>query len=207
MRILVAEDDAASLRRLEATLARWGFDVSTARDGLEALGILAADDGPALAVLDWMMPGMDGVDVCREVSRLSTHTPPYVILLTARRRPEDVVAGLEAGAADYITKPYDSAELRARIQVGARVVSLQREVAQRVAQLEQALSQVKQLRTLLPICCYCKKIRDDHDYWEEVESYIGRHSDTQFSHGVCPSCYQSVLKPQLERFKLGEDDA
>jgi response regulator RpfG family c-di-GMP phosphodiesterase len=125
-----------------------------------------------------------------------------VILLTAKERGKDIVAGLQAGADDYVTKPFDHEELLARVQVGKRVVNLQLSLAERVSELEDALVQVRQLDGLLPICSYCKKIRNDHNYWEQVESYITDHSDAQFSHSICPGCYDEHAKPDLEQFKM-----
>ncbi len=170
-------------------------------DGEQALEILTAPDAPSLAILDWMMPRRDGVDVCRAVRALDRVCPPYLIMLTAKGRKEDIVAGLEAGANDFLSKPTDREELRARIQVGVRVIQLQTELAARVSELEQAIGNIKVLQGLLPICCYCKKIRDDQNYWQQVEEYVVRHSDAQFSHGVCPDCYEEVLKPQVLALK------
>jgi response regulator RpfG family c-di-GMP phosphodiesterase len=116
----------------------------------------------------------------------------HLILLTSRDARADVVAGLDAGADDYLTKPYDPEELRARVHVGLRVAALQQRLAERVAELQDALSHVKQLSGLLPICSYCKRIRSDNDYWEQLESYIAEHTDAQFSHGICPHCYESI---------------
>jgi response regulator RpfG family c-di-GMP phosphodiesterase len=114
------------------------------------------------------------------------------VLLTALRSGADVVSGLDAGADDYVTKPFDLEELRARIHVGVRVITLQDKLAQRVAELQAALANVKQLHGLLPICSYCKRIRGDDQYWQQVESYIAARSDAQFSHGICPACYQKL---------------
>ena len=116
----------------------------------------------------------------------------YLMLLTARESRGDLVAGLDAGADDYITKPFDAEELRARVQVGVRVLTLQKSLAERVEELQAALSNVKQLRGLLPICSYCKRIRGDDQYWQQLEGYIAEHSDAQFSHGICPTCYAAV---------------
>src|SRR4030042_1124403 len=110
--------------------------------------------------------------------------------------------GLQAGANDYVTKPFDVSELRARIQVGQRVLDLQQALACRVQELEVALSNVKKLRGLLPICSYCKKIRNDGNYWEDVEKYVAEHSAAEFSHGVGPGCYEQFIKPQFERLKI-----
>ena len=121
-----------------------------------------------------------------------------MILLTSRDASSDIVAGLRAGADDYVTKPPDEDELLARINVGARVVKLQHALADRVRQLEEALSNVKQLQGLLPICSYCKSIRNDQNYWQRVETYISDHSGVQFSHSYCPDCYGQYVQPQLD---------
>jgi DNA-binding response OmpR family regulator len=148
-----------------------------------------------------MMPGLDGVEVCRRVRAGESPTPPYVILLTAKTRREDIVEGLSAGADDFVRKPFDRAELRARIQVGVRVLALQHKLAERVRDLEAALQRVRQLQGLLPICSYCKRIRDDRNYWQQVEEYVTAHSEAQFSHGICPDCYERVLGPQLRAMR------
>jgi response regulator RpfG family c-di-GMP phosphodiesterase len=114
------------------------------------------------------------------------------------------VAGLDAGADDYVVKPFDQEELRARVQVGIRVLKLQRSLADRVTELELALDRVNQLQGLLPICCYCKRIRDDRNYWHQVEAYIENHSDAQFSHGVCPECIEK-LRGQIKRRPAAND--
>jgi CheY-like chemotaxis protein len=199
MRVLIAEDDLVSRRVLAATLDKFGYEVVVATDGAEAWDALRRADAPHLAILDWMMPEIDGLELCRRVRNLPTATPPYLILLTAKSGKEDVVTGLDAGANDYLTKPFDRAELRARVQVGAQVLELQENLAARVSELEAALSQVKQLQGLLPICSYCKKIRDEQNYWHRVESYISEHAAVEFSHGICPACYTDVVQPQLDR--------
>jgi CheY-like chemotaxis protein len=196
-RVLIAEDDPISRRLLEASLVRWGYQVVVTVDGTEAWESLRAADAPPLAILDWMMPGLDGVEICRRVRARPGETAPYLILLTAKRQREDTVEGLEAGADDYITKPFDRDELRARLKVGVRMVTLQRNLADRLRALEAALGRVKQLQGLLPICAYCKKIRDDRNYWQQVEAYISGHSDAQFSHGICPDCFDRVVRPEL----------
>lgn len=201
MRILVAEDDPTTRRMLEVTLGKWGYHVCTCADGVEAWRILQEMDAPPLVILDWMMPHMDGLQVCRNLRQRSGQKPTYVILLTARESGEDIVAGLRAGADDYVTKPFDRDELQARVQVGVRVVELQQNLADRVQELEDALSRVKHLRGLLPICAYCKKIRNDRNYWEQVESYISEHTEAQFSHSICPYCYEHIVKPEIERSK------
>lgn len=198
MKVLIAEDDPLSRRLLEATLSKFGYEVVLAADGAEAWAILQSQDAPSLAILDWMMPEIDGVEICRRVRNLPTATPPYLMLLTAKGEKTDVVVGLDAGANDYLTKPFDRSELRARIKVGVHVLELQNALAGRVRELEDALSQVKQLQGLLPICSYCKKVRDEKNYWQRVEGYLSEHSQVVFSHGICPDCYTAVVQPQLD---------
>jgi len=190
MRILIAEDDATSRRLLEAVLNKWGHEVVSTRDGNEAWAALENAAPPTLAILDWMMPGIDGVEVCRRVRQRAELEPTYLILLTALGGKEDIVAGLEAGANDYVTKPFDASELRARVKVGERVVELQSALAGRVDELQEALGHVKKLQGLLPICMHCHRIRNDAESWQRIELYVEDHSDAQFSHGVCPECLE-----------------
>jgi sigma-B regulation protein RsbU (phosphoserine phosphatase) len=197
MKILIAEDDMVSRRALEATLDKWGHYVIATRNGEEALSVLQSEDAPLLVILDVMMPRMSGVEVCTKIREMPREVPPYLILLTAKHGAENVVLGLESGANDYVTKPFDQAELRARINVGCQVLNLQKGLAQRVRELEAALLHVEQLQGILPICSYCKSVRDDQNYWQQVESYFSQHSSLQFSHSICPKCYEEVVEPQL----------
>lgn len=197
MQVLVAEDDLTSRAVLQAIISRWGFEVIAVANGNQAWEQLRKRHGPRLAVLDWMMPGLDGVEVCRKVRALAHPDPPFIILLTARRNKDDIVEGLKAGANDYIIKPYYNEELQARLGVGQRVVDLQRALRDRVKQLEDALTHVRTLQGILPICSYCHKIRSDKESWERLESYIVQHSEAKFTHGICPEC----MKKQLAELK------
>jgi DNA-binding response OmpR family regulator len=194
MKMLIAEDDPVSRRVLEATLSKWGHEVVVGRDGGEAWKLLQSDDAPLLAILDWMMPEMDGLEVIRRIREKANGKLCYIIVLTARASKDDVALALDAGADDYIVKPFDAKELRARINAGMRIVDLQEKLALRVRELEEALGQVNQLRGLLPICAWCHKIRDDQNYWQTVESYFSAHSQTQFTHGICPDCFDRVTQ-------------
>lgn len=197
-RVLVADDEPVSRTVVAAMLRKGGYQVQLAGDGEQAWAALQHPDAPLLAIVDWMMPGIDGVEICRRLRQIETPTPTYVILLTSRDAAADIVEGLSAGADDYVTKPPDEGELLARISVGARVIALQQTLADRVRKLEEALSKVKQLQGLLPICSYCKRIRDDQNYWQQVESYISVHSGVQFSHSYCPDCFVKYVQPQLD---------
>jgi phosphoserine phosphatase RsbU/P len=199
--ILIAEDDPVSSYMLETTLSKWGYSVTIANDGDLALQTLQQKDAPQLVILDWMMPNLDGIELCRKLREDPAKQSTYIILLTAKSDKKDVVIGLDMGADDYITKPFDSEELRARVRVGARMVELQNTLANRITQLEEAIANVKQLQGILPICSHCKKVRDDQNYWQQVESYISTHTDAQFSHGICPECFEHITKTQIEELK------
>jgi phosphoserine phosphatase RsbU/P len=199
--ILIAEDDPVSSYMLETTLSKWGYTVTIANDGDLALQTLQQKDAPQLVILDWMMPNLDGIELCRKLREDPAKQSTYIILLTAKSDKKDVVIGLDMGADDYITKPFDSEELRARVRVGARMVELQKTLADRITQLEAAIANVKQLQGILPICSHCKKVRDDQNYWQQVESYISTHTDAQFSHSICPECFEHITKTQIEELK------
>jgi sigma-B regulation protein RsbU (phosphoserine phosphatase) len=201
MKILIADDEPVSRRLLQLTLIKWGYEVMAVNDGREAWQALQQAEPPALAILDWIMPGLDGIEVCRRIRQMSLSLPVYIIFLTSKGSREDIVEGLQAGADDFLTKPFDTQELQARLQVGVRVVKLQAELAQRIKELEAALDQVNQLEGILPICSYCKKIRDDKDYWQQIESYIEAHSEALFTHSICPDCYQSQVEPELAELR------
>ena len=190
MRILIAEDDAVSRRVLEGMLQRWGHELVIACDGKEAWDTLNRDDAPGLAILDWMMPFLDGLRVCEKVRQANRST--YVILLTAKGSKQDIITGLQAGADDYVIKPFDREELRARVNVGVRIVELQRHLDDRIDELQKALSQIRRLHGIMPICAHCKRIRNDENYWQQVEAYISAHSDARFSHSICPDCFERV---------------
>ena len=179
-------------------LKKAGYEVTFAFDGEQAWQQLSAPNPPALALLDWEMPGLAGPDVVKLIRARDEQAPTYVILLTSRDSSADIVTGLKAGANDYVTKPANEDELVARVNVGARVVELQLALAERVRSLEEALANVKALQTLLPMCAYCKSIRNDQNYWEKVETYFHDHSGVSFSHSYCPICYERFVKPQLD---------
>ncbi len=203
MRILVAEDGKVDRLRLEKILSEWGFEVESFRDGNKTLVRLSEPDPPRLCILDWVMPGIEGTELCRRIRERFPEDSFYLIILTARQGIDNVIEGLSAGADDYVTKPFVSRELRQRIDVGVRVLGLEQLLNKKVNQLEEALEDVKSLQGLLPICSYCNKIRNDEDYWEKVETYISRHADVEFSHSICPTCYAQHVQPMLDQRKKG----
>jgi diguanylate cyclase (GGDEF)-like protein len=128
MRILIGDDSLTHRVMLEAIVRRWGYEAVLAEDGQQAWELLSAPEAPRLVLLDWEMPGLDGLEVCRRVRARQDQDPPYILLLTARQETADIVAGLDAGANDYISKPFENTELHARLRVGARMLDLQREL-------------------------------------------------------------------------------
>ena len=190
-RILLIEDEPGLVLTLSDLLAAEGHTVESATDGVTGLAKAASEPFDAI-ILDVMLPGKNGLDVCREIRQRGSDVA--ILMLTAKTQIIDRVVGLKLGADDYLTKPFDPEELRARVHVGIRMVTLQERLAERVAELEEALANVKQLRGLLPICSYCKRVRADGNYWEQVEQYVSTHSDATFSHGICPTCYDTALK-------------
>jgi DNA-binding response OmpR family regulator len=192
MKILLAEDDPVSSLVLESIVTPLGLEPVIATDGHQALACLTSADPPPLAILDWMMPGVDGVDVCRTIRGAELPIDPYLLILTSRTEHDDMVSGLRAGADDYVAKPFSRVELEARIQVGLRLVRLQLQLRERVREFEESQARERTLRRLLPICAYCRKIRDDHNYWRMLEHYVSETAGVKFSHGVCPDCFGQV---------------
>jgi len=192
MKVLLAEDEAVSRRLMEVHLDKWGFEVVGARDGAEAWVKLQQQPDIEMAVIDWMMPEIDGVDL---IHRVRTELPGralYVIVCTARSEVVDLVTALDAGADDYLRKPVRQEELRARLRVGVRTVALEHALRRRISDLDAALRHVRTLQGMLPICMHCKRIRNQEQVWERLESYLEEHADVEFSHGLCDECLQKT---------------
>jgi len=184
MRILIAEDDRDSREMLGVLLQDDGHEVVAVEDGLRAWYAFE-EDRFSLVISDWLMPEVDGLELCRRIRAARRKTYPYIILLTALRGKGYFLEGMNAGADDFISKPYDTDELMARLRVAERIVRLQ--------------EHVKRLEGILPTCMYCKKIRDDRNVWVAIEHYIAQRTAASFSHGVCPDCYEKIVKPELDR--------
>ena len=198
MRVLIAEDDPTSRTILELCLEDQGYEIESVDNGLDSWNRMKNGDHPSIAILDWMMPGLTGLEVCRRIRERASDNQPYLILLTVRDERDDLLAGLDSGADDYIIKPFDSEELRARLRVGERIHGLQASLNQRVRELEAALKHINTLQGVLPICSHCHKIRDDREVWLKLEQYIQEHSMAKLSHSLCPECqaryYSETLK-------------
>lgn len=176
-------------RVLKQALSKLGHEVLEAGDGEEALDVLARENVRVI-VSDWMMPHMDGLEFCQRVRRRVAEDYVYFILLTSRMASVDNRReAADAGVDDFLSKPLDVNELWMRLRVAQRILEF--------------ATQVRQLETFLPICSYCKKVREDENYWTQIESYINERTGTDFSHSVCPDCYQSEVVPQLDEIKRG----
>ncbi len=205
MRVLIADDGLTIRKLLETYLTHWGYDVVPVSDGRQAWEVLKNPDAPRLVILDWLMPGMDGVDVCRKVRQLKYGNLFYIIVFTSLEDKKDLVTALDAGADDFIIKSFDRDELKARIKVGERVARLKSELNNRVRELEESVAHVKQLQGILPICMHCHKIRDDQEVWKRLDRYIAEHTDVMLSHCLCPECYEKYYPEFFEEPKTNPD--
>lgn len=199
MNILVAEDSPTTRHILKSLLTKWGYEVETAEDGRQAWEMLCnGKQQPDMIILDCVMPGMDGWELCRRIRESTKLNSIYIILCTAKNCREDIIKGFESGADDYIVKPFDAQELQVRVKAGYRIVTLKMSLEKQVYELQEALDEIKALRGILPICMYCKKIRDDGNYWHQLETYISKHSQAEFSHGMCPECAKKYFPDLME---------
>jgi PleD family two-component response regulator len=194
-RIMIVEDNVVNRKLLSALLGRQGHRTVEAEDGQQALEMAQADP-PDLVLLDIMMPRLDGYATCQALKDDPRTRDIPVIFISTLDQELDKVRAFSAGGVDYISKPFQVQEVYARVRTHLAIRRLQRELEQRVAELEAALAQVRTLSGLLPICSRCKAIRDDQGYWQKVETYLMAHSEAQFSHGICPQCARD-LYPEL----------
>jgi len=133
MKVLIADDDVVFLRMLNALLLKWGYDVVSCSNGSEVWQILQGENAPRLVILDWMMPGLNGVEICRKVREMRKAPYTYIILLTAKDNKKDIIEGMESGADDYVIKPFHAEELKVRLRAGSRIIDLQEELITKTA--------------------------------------------------------------------------
>lgn len=195
MKLLIADDDVFFRKLLERILVP-SYELQVAEDGAEAWHLLQQPNPADLAILDWVMPTFTGPELCRKIRESSQLRSMYLIILTVKDSSA-LTSALRAGADDYISKPFDAEELRARIRVGQRVVDLQTALAERATSLETAASEAKQLRALLPVCPTCGKLRVDGEYWHKLEKYLAYFEHHRHG-GECPECLQPILNPTFE---------
>lgn len=190
MKALIVEDDPIARLYIDASLKAQGLETIVTEDGEAALAAIAAEP-VRLIVSDWMMPKVDGLELCRRV-RARGGDYIYFIMLTqmsASRENED--AAIDAGVDDFLLKPVNPRELKIRLHVARRILEY--------------TAQIQRLESFIPICSYCKKVRDDHNYWQRIESYINERTGSEFSHSVCPDCYEREIVPQLRALKISEN--
>ena len=182
MVILLAEDDPVTRSALAAILTAHGHEVAEVEDGSQAWGVWRLS-APRVVVADWLMPEMDGLELCRKIRATPDRPYTYFILQTVRQGQESYLEAMDAGVDDFITKPVRAHELTARLRVAERILGLREELLA--------------LEGLLSVCSYCKRIRSPDSNWGTLERYIEQHSKAEFTHGVCPDCYEKHLKPQV----------
>lgn len=179
MKILIAEDEPVSSRILQLTLEHFGHEVIATSDGRQAWERFDAEPVRVI-VSDWMMPDIDGIELCDRVRKRPKTDYTYFILLTAiHTGRENLQKAMAAGVDDFLTKPLDREAISMRLRVAERILDF--------------TSQIRALKELLPICMYCKRVRDDQDYWQQVETYIHTCTGTNFSHGICPECLEQQM--------------
>lgn len=187
MDILIAEDDPVSRTVVRAVLEEAGHRVTQVADGREAW-VSWRVTRQRLIVSDWQMPVTDGLELCRRVRAPSSEPYTYFILLTSKTGRENFLEAMAAGVDDFMSKPIDAAELKARVHVAERILGLRQEL--------------HFLEGLLPVCSYCKRIRNGESRWLTLEHYIQEHTEVEFSHGVCPDCYIRHVQPQLDQLDV-----
>jgi DNA-binding response OmpR family regulator len=198
-RILVVDDEEMVLEYLSKRLEKHNYEVVTCLSGEKALEKVKALDFDVV-ILDVILPGIDGYEVCRRLKSDKKTSGIMVLILSVRKTVQERLKGYSVEADDYITKPYDPEELLAKVQILLRLKNALDERDRFIYKLQQALSKVKTLSGLLPICSSCKKIRDDKGYWNQIEDYIRAHSPAHFSHSVCPECAKR-LYPEFYKDK------
>jgi DNA-binding response OmpR family regulator len=186
--VLIADDDATARNFLKAFLKKFDYDCTLAADGTQAWEAFQSVQ-PTLILADWLMPGLSGLDLCRMIRAERRPRYPYIILITALSGKGSYLEGMNAGADDFVTKPYDLDQMAARLRVAERIISLQTEV--------------RQLEGLLPVCSHCRRIRDAGDGWSSIEQFVTRHTDLLLSHSICPDCYGSKVAPERNRLETG----
>ena len=191
-RVLCVEDDPGTRVMLGGIIEGAGWRPEAAASATAAREVLASSPDIPVVLLDWMLPDGSGLDLCRELKTMFGASL-YVILVTVRSAPEDIESGLDAGADDYLVKPVSPVEARARIRSGLRAVDAQRQLAERLAQLEAAMKRVSSLESLLPLCMYCRRINSS-ETWQSVEDYLWDQVDVKVSHGCCPDCLDKLTR-------------
>ncbi len=184
MRILIADDDVLASAVLDAALRKLGHDVVLVADGEIAWRAFNLDP-TRIVVSDWMMPGINGLELCERIRAKGGSYTYFILLSSLDAKGINLEQALAAGVDDFLTKPVNPEELRMRLHVAERILNF--------------AMQVQQLESFIPICSYCRKVRDDANYWDRIENYINARTGSRFSHGICPDCYTREFVPQLKK--------
>lgn len=196
--VLIVDDVPRNIKVLGDILRTKDYRIAVSTNGTQALEMVNKIQ-PDLILLDVMMPDMDGFAVCKILKESSQTRDIPVIFLTVKTEINDIVKGLGIGAVDYISKPFNSTELLARVNTHLELKKARDREKELIKKLKEALSQVKQLSGLLPMCARCKKIRDDKGYWQSVEEFITDHSEAHLSHSLCPKCVTELYPDMADR--------
>lgn len=192
VKILIAEDEFTTRMLVQVSLESWGYRVESVANGDEAWSVLKQADAPHIAILDWEMPEVDGLEVCRRVKERGVDNPPYIILLTARDKKKDIVEGFEAGADDYMTKPFNDNELRARVRVAERLVRTQTSLLESANELKDVLNHLDMSQETIAVCQSCCRILSNNDDdWLPIEEIVKHHGELRLNHTFCPECSSS----------------
>lgn len=189
MKVLIVEDDPIARLYIEAALQQQNLDTVTAADGVAALDVIQSES-IRLIVSDWMMPRMDGLELCRKVRERDGDYIYFIMLTQQSASPENEDLAIAAGVDDLLQKPVNPRELKMRLHVARRILEY--------------TAHIQRLESFIPICSYCKKVRDDQNYWQRIESYINERTGSEFSHSVCPDCYETEIVPQLRALNVPE---
>ncbi len=189
MKILAVEDDPVAQLLLESALRSLGHEVVLATDG-EAAWTALRDPALRVVVCDWQLPRLDGLALCRRIREKREDYVCFILLTQLEASDDNLDAAFAAGVDEFLTKPVVVRELRLRLRVSSRILDF--------------TTRVRQLENFLPICGYCKKVRDDKKYWQEIETYVAARAGTRFSHGICPDCYQRITVPQLKALGIDQ---
>lgn len=179
LKVLIAEDDPVAAKVLEMNLARLGLKAVVARDGTSAWEAFE-ESSPEIVLTDWEMPGFSGIELCKKIRAAQKPHYTHVTVLTAAfTEKQNYLEAMEAGADDFLRKPYERDELAAKMCVAQRIINFH--------------AQMRELRQLVPICSYCKSVRDDRDYWHRIETYLQNQTGSRLTHGICPKCAEKYF--------------
>lgn len=197
LRILAVDDDAATRLTLSTVIADAGWSPVVVDDPEQAYHLLIGPDAPPIALIDWQMPSLSGLELCRRIRAAAPDARPYIIFVTVNSTSVDIVTGLDAGADGYMTKPIAAIELQARVRAGLRTIALQQDLRSRL-HVAQASAESQRVPELLPMCCYCHRVRDEREQWSTLEQYVMQRDTVRFTHGFCPDCYDDYVRPDME---------